>query len=381
MLNRSACVKKFLFVFTINLLVLLSAARAQTAAAKQLTIEQIFADGGIAGRAPETIKWSPDGSKVSFVQRDDAGEHGELWYVDTAKGEKQVLVSEGKLSQLAPPTSHIQNEREKERVTRYHVAAYTWSPDSQHLLFDSQGQLWYYSLDTGTAVQLTSSPDASEDPKFSPDGKRLAYVRKHNLYVHPVAGEEGGLTAKGDNAADLKRTALGNVQIQMQQGTLKQFATLSKILSILNVSQLLKFQLPDMSRGGMPYDKITATLSFKDGTVSSKDLFVKSNAMNISAIGNLDMVKGEIFQTNVGVQLFQSVDKLVSLIPVVGWILTDKNRGFMTAYFEVKGNVDDPVVTAIPFKAMGRGVFDIFKNVFQLPAKVFTDTGEVFLGR
>ena len=40
-------------------------------------------------------------------------------------------------------------------------------------------------------MQLTSSPDASEDPKFSPDGKRLAYVRKHNLYVHPVSGEEG----------------------------------------------------------------------------------------------------------------------------------------------------------------------------------------------
>ena len=67
----------------------------------------------------------------------------------------------------------------------------SWSPDSKHLLFDSQGQLWYFSLDTGTAVQLTSSPDASEDPKFSPDGKRLAYVRKHNLYVHPVSGEEG----------------------------------------------------------------------------------------------------------------------------------------------------------------------------------------------
>ena len=24
-----------------------------------------------------------------------------------------------------------------------------------------------------------------------PDGKQLAYVRKHNLYVHPVAGELG----------------------------------------------------------------------------------------------------------------------------------------------------------------------------------------------
>ena len=97
--------KKFRFVLAINLLVLLSAASAQTAAPKQLTIEQIFAEGGITGRAPETIKWSPDGTKVSFVQRDDDGEHGELWYLDTATGEKKVLVSEVKLSQLAPPST------------------------------------------------------------------------------------------------------------------------------------------------------------------------------------------------------------------------------------------------------------------------------------
>jgi dipeptidyl-peptidase-4 len=196
MLNRSAFVKKLLLISAINLLVLLSAGRAQntapqTAAPKQLTIEQIFAEGGATGRAPETIQWSPDGSKVSFVQRDDTGERGELFYVDVVTGEKKILVSEIKLSQLSPPMSKIRDEREKERVTRYHVAAYTWSPDSKHLLFDSRGQLWYYSLDTGTAVQLTSSPDPSQDPKFSPDGKRLAYVRKHNLYVHPVSGEEG----------------------------------------------------------------------------------------------------------------------------------------------------------------------------------------------
>ena len=190
MRNRIRFVE-IVFVLALNFLLLLSAGHAQTAAPKQLTIEQIFAEGGVTGRAPETIKWSPDGTRVSFVQRDDAGEHGELWYVDAATGEKKILASETKLSRLAPPASRIKDEREKERVTRYHVAAYTWSPDSKHLLFDAHGQLWYYSLDTGTAVQLTSSPDPSQDPKFSPDGKRLAYVRKHNLYVHPVSGEEG----------------------------------------------------------------------------------------------------------------------------------------------------------------------------------------------
>jgi Tol biopolymer transport system component len=90
--------KRLFFFVAINLLVLLSAGLAQTAAPqsaapKQLTIEQIFAEGGITGRAPETIQWSPDGSKVSFVQRDDAGEHGELWYVDAATGERKVLAS------------------------------------------------------------------------------------------------------------------------------------------------------------------------------------------------------------------------------------------------------------------------------------------------
>lgn len=174
---------------------------ASAQAPKPLTIESIFSQGGLTGRAPETITWSPDGRKVSFVQRDDAGEHGALYYVDVTTGKRAVLVAEEKLATLAPPISAVKDEREKERLTRYSVAGYKWAADSKHLLFDSQGQLWLYSLDTGTAVQLTSAPDPSNDPKFSPDGTRLAYTRKHNLYIRPVdGGRETQLTKdEGDN--------------------------------------------------------------------------------------------------------------------------------------------------------------------------------------
>ena len=157
---------------------------------KPLTIESIFAEGGITGRAPENMQWSPDGKRLTYVQRDDSGEHGELWYVDAATGEKKVLVNESKLSNLAPDATKIKNEREKERVLRYHVGAYLWSPDSKRMLFDSNGQLWLYTVDNGTAVQFTSSPDPTQDPKFSPDGNHIAYVLKHNLYVQPIS--EGG---------------------------------------------------------------------------------------------------------------------------------------------------------------------------------------------
>jgi dipeptidyl-peptidase 4 len=156
---------------------------------KPLTIEAIFAPGGLTGRGPENSEWSPDGTKLSFVQRDGEGEHGELWYVDAATGEKKILVSAAKLASLAPDYNKVKDERERERLTRYHVAAYLWAPDSKHLIFDSQGQLWLYDLATSTAVQFTSAPDPSLDPKFSPDGRNVSYVRKHNLYVRPISGK------------------------------------------------------------------------------------------------------------------------------------------------------------------------------------------------
>ena len=156
---------------------------------KLLTIEAIFASGGITGRPPEAIQWAPDYTKFSFIQRNDSGEHGELWYVDAATGEKKLLVNEAKLATLAPPLENIKDERELERISRYRVEPYHWAPDSKHLLFVPQGQLWFYSLENGIAIQLSSSPDPSGDPKFSPDGKRLAFVRKHNLYVLASSGD------------------------------------------------------------------------------------------------------------------------------------------------------------------------------------------------
>ncbi len=171
---------------------------ASAQSGQKLTIEAIYADGGILGRAPENVQWSPDGTKVSYVQRDDSGDHGALYYIDLATGKPAALVSSEKLGSLVLSTSSVKDERQKENSQGYSVAAYHWSPDSKHLLFDALGQLWLYSLDSGTAVQVTSSADAASDPKFSPDGGRLAYVRKHDLYVRDIKhGQEEAVTRDG----------------------------------------------------------------------------------------------------------------------------------------------------------------------------------------
>ncbi|MEI6306528.1 MAG: AsmA-like C-terminal domain-containing protein, partial [Deltaproteobacteria bacterium] len=190
----------------------------------------------------------------------------------------------------------------------------------------------------------------------------------------------GDLTASGDSLAEIKKTALGNVKLQMNNGKLRKFNTLSKVFSILNVSQLLKFHLPDMVTGGMPYNNITGSISIKDGSVSSQDLFISSDAINISVVGSADVVKEELNFT-IGVQPLQTVDKIVNRIPVVGWLLTGKDKNFLTAYFEAKGKWSNPQVSAIPVKSISKGILNIFKRVFELPVRLFTDTGEVILGQ
>lgn len=190
---------------------------------------------------------------------------------------------------------------------------------------------------------------------------------------------KGNLRAEGDSLDELKRTASGTLALTIGRGQLRRFSTLAKVFSLLNVSQLVTFSLPDMVSEGMPFNQITTTVAVKDGVLSSQDFFISSNAMHLSMVGKINIIKEDL-DLLIGVQPLQTVDKVISRIPVVGWILTGGDGSLITTYFEAKGSWTDPQVTAIPVKTMASGTLDIFRRVFELPVRVFTDSGEVFLG-
>ena len=208
------------------------------------------------------------------------------------------------------------------------------------------------------------------------------FVRAFGIKPEVMTGTlfmQGELTARGNNSFELKRSALGSVKVRCDKGVIRKFAILSKIFSILNVSQLFRLQFPDMVAGGMPYNSINGNFSIQDGIASTQDFFIASNAMNISAIGRVDLARNDVDAT-IGVQPLQSVEKVVNRLPVVGWILSGGKKSFLTTYFEAKGKLEDPVVKAIPVSSMAKGVLNIFKRVFELPGKIITDTGEVLIG-
>ena len=147
---------------------------AGSAAAQSLSVDQIYQQAQ-ATEPPDSIQWSPDGTRLSYI-----AENGDLVAVEGVTGRSSVLVDSEKMKSLNPP---IASEHDRNNRTRYRQASYYWVPDSKHLLFDANGQLWFFDLGNKTGLQIASTGSGSgDDPKFSPDGAYLSYIRDHNLY-------------------------------------------------------------------------------------------------------------------------------------------------------------------------------------------------------
>jgi dipeptidyl-peptidase-4 len=149
---------------------------------KPLTVEQIFSHGPVMGTPPDGLAWSPDGQHLTYL------DGGELIDLDPGSKKPHVLVSRAKLATLGSGKS---SEQDRDHRERYGMANYLWAPDSKHLMFDSNGSLWIYDLGNGTGVDIGYSGEGSgDDPKFSPNGEYISFIRNHGLAVVPL--REGG---------------------------------------------------------------------------------------------------------------------------------------------------------------------------------------------
>jgi dipeptidyl-peptidase-4 len=140
-----------------------------------LTVDAIFAHGTIGGQPPADLTWSPDGAHLTYL------DSGELIDLDPANAHPRILVGRAKLASLVNDTG---NEKDRDHRARYGMASYVWAPDSSHLLFDTNGRLWLYDLATGTGIAIGfSGAESGDDPKFSPDGKVISFIKDHGLAV------------------------------------------------------------------------------------------------------------------------------------------------------------------------------------------------------
>jgi dipeptidyl-peptidase-4 len=181
-----------------------SAATAPTAP-RQLSVERIYSEPDLNGYLLEDVQWSPDGKQLTFFQASGTGfgAKTELWSVAASDGAKHVLVDAAKISELLPPDTAPASQATG--LGRVAAHKYYWSADSSEMVFRSGAKLTWLDLRTMQTKVLagskTGGSDASpgdiEDPKFSPDGKFVTFLRDRNIWIANIMNGESHPLTKG----------------------------------------------------------------------------------------------------------------------------------------------------------------------------------------
>src|SRR5579859_5544205 len=157
---------------------------------KQQSIALANADG--SGRAclaslastaqAQVPAWSPDGAHLAFVlaySPDGGLSSAFTLYVVDADGSNPHAVS--------PSVGGL---------------SYSWSPDSQHLVYSVQGLLAVTDLNGAATPLLKNGEKGDFSPAWSPDGKMIAYSRNDGIYA---------VNADGSNARNVSNAAHANL--------------------------------------------------------------------------------------------------------------------------------------------------------------------------
>jgi uncharacterized protein YhdP len=122
----------------------------------------------------------------------------------------------------------------------------------------------------------------------------------------------------------------------------------------------------------VPFTLLTGELAIDKGILSTENIRIDSEAMNMSYVGNYDMVRDRL-DLLVVVKPLGTVDKVVTSLPIAGWLLGGEQKALITAQFKVTGTGAKPKVEAIPISSMSKGMLGFFQRTLSLPLKLIED--------
>jgi dipeptidyl-peptidase-4 len=178
---------------------LLAALAAAPASAERLTLDRIHADPALSGPGVRSLRVSPDGERVTFLRgRADNQFQLDLWEYSLRDKTEHRLVEAAKLvpNEVLSPEEKARRERAR-TASLSGILSYSWSPDGKRLLVPIAGDLYLVDAAKPDAPRKLASGNVG-DPKISPKGRYVSFVRDQNLFVIDLStGAERQLTLDG----------------------------------------------------------------------------------------------------------------------------------------------------------------------------------------
>lgn len=149
---------------------------------------------------PQNPKVSPDGATVLFLRAEADKPALKLFEFDVKTAQTKELLSPQTLLKGGEEnlTPEEKARRERMRLSAGGFADFHFDKDGKNILLPLSGRLFVYERATQKVTELKTGAGGSVvDPKWSPDGKKVAYVRGFDVYVIDLATNTETAVTKG----------------------------------------------------------------------------------------------------------------------------------------------------------------------------------------
>jgi hypothetical protein len=158
----------------------------------------------------------------------------------------------------------------------------------------------------------------------------------------------------------------GEVELSAEKGRINRFGLLAKILSILNVTEIYRGEIPDLTGEGFAYHGLKISANLEGSKLILQECAIDGVSMGIACEGDIDL-SGKKMNLIILVAPFKTVDRIVKVLPLLKHVLGGK---LISIPFRAKGDIADPQVVPLPPTAIGSGVLGILERTLKLPITI-----------
>ncbi len=165
---------------------------------------------------------------------------------------------------------------------------------------------------------------------------------------------------------NIKKKIKGDLKFIAREGRIYKLTLLSRILSVLNVSNVFRGKIPDITQTGFAYKNIIFEADVEDSVIYLNKAIIDGRDMTLIFKGTIDPLNDKINMTCL-VAPFKTVDLIIEKIPIVNTLLGGR---LVSVPVQATGKLSDPTVIPLHPSAVGKGLVDMMTDILKTPVKL-----------